>query len=510
VSKRAAIYCRVSTSKQEDNYSLASQLENCRRFAQDKGYECSDQFTYQEVASGFTLDRPKLTNLRDALRRGQIDAVIVNSFDRWASTDKDSYRLYTELDEGEASLESVTQGKFEDSPTGRLVMNAYTLGRELWLEDHKERTHRGRRGRVESGKLIPGNRPPYGYLWADDTKGRLIPNPATAPIVQRIFHEIAAGATARGMCLRLTEEGVPAPMGGATWAQPTVSALVRRPVYYGEARAFRYRAIKTKNGKPSVAMRPEAEQVVIPDAAPALISKDVADQALQRLTRNRSVSIRNNRDPEAAMLRGGIGVCGYCGKALIAINDATKGVTIYRCNQRNRDRYGCPSFGINAEKLDRPVWSRVEGILNDPAIISAELERLRVDDPTVGDIKGVDRALADIERKQGNLISRLADVDDDDIAALVQNQLKQLAKQRKQFEEERQSLTRQRAAWAFAQTQFNEIETWCKNVAANVQDLTYDQKRLALEALGVEVRLWGKEHNPRWQMQTNIHIQSSC
>jgi site-specific DNA recombinase len=204
MSTRVAIYCRVSTRGQEDNYSLASQLENCRRHARTNGFECPDAYTFQEVGSGFSLDRPKLTQLREALRRGELDAVIVNSFDRWASTDKDSYRLCIDLDEGHASLESVTQGKFEDTPTGRLVMNAYTLGRELWLEDHKERTMRGRKARVNSGKLIPGNRPAYGYLWADDNKERMIANPDTAPVVQRIFREIAGGGTARGICLQLT------------------------------------------------------------------------------------------------------------------------------------------------------------------------------------------------------------------------------------------------------------------------------------------------------------------
>jgi site-specific DNA recombinase len=286
--------------------------------------------------------------------------------------------------------------------------------------------------------------------------------------------------------------------------------MVRRSAYWGEARAFVYQGVKSKNGKPTTAKRPEADQVIIPDAAPALVAKEVAEQALQRLTRNRSVAIRNNRDPEAALLRGGIGVCGYCGKALIAVNMTNKGVTVYRCNQRNRDRYGCPGFGINADMLDGPVWSKVEAILNDPAIISAELERLRIDDPTVDDIKGVERALADIERKQGNLVTRLGDVEDEDIAALVQNQLKQLVKQRTLYEEDRLTLRQQRETWALAQARFNEIDLWCKNVAANVRDLTYDRKRMALDALGVKVRVWGKDHEPRWQMQTNIHIQSSC
>ena len=217
MSKHAAIYCRVSSKGQEDNYSLASQLKNCREHAEREGYTVAEEHVYRDVASGFSLDRPRLTMLRQALRHGEFNAVVVNSFDRWASTDRDSYRLYADLEDGSASLESVTQGKFEDTPTGRLVMSAYTLGRELWLEDHVERSMRGRRARVASGKLLAGNRAPYGYMYADDDerKSVLVPNPETAPIVQRLFREIAAGKTARSLCQQLTAEGVPTATGGS-------------------------------------------------------------------------------------------------------------------------------------------------------------------------------------------------------------------------------------------------------------------------------------------------------
>jgi DNA invertase Pin-like site-specific DNA recombinase len=36
--KRAAIYCRVSTDKQRDNYSIPSQLAECTNYANKMGY----------------------------------------------------------------------------------------------------------------------------------------------------------------------------------------------------------------------------------------------------------------------------------------------------------------------------------------------------------------------------------------------------------------------------------------------------------------------------------------
>jgi site-specific DNA recombinase len=501
----AAIYCRVSSKGQEDNYSLASQEANCRQHAERERYTVAEEHVYRDVASGFSLDRSQLTRLREALRRGELDAVIVNSFDRWASTDKDSYRLYTDLEDGSATLESVTQGKFEDTPTGRLVMSAYTLGRELWLEDHVERSMRGRRARVASGKLLAGNRAPYGYMYADDDqrKSVLVPNPETAPIVQRLFREIAAGKTARSLCLQLTAEGVPTATGGSRWGVTTVTTYIRNPIYYGEPAAFRFRQEKRPNGRKVTVPRDASEHVVIPGGAPALVSKEVALQAMARLPRNKSESKRNNRNPEAALLRAGIAICGYCERALATLNSAKHGAH-YECNGVNRDRHDCPHYTIQASILDPAVWAHVQGILTHPDIIAAELARMRTSDPTVGDVKAVERQLDDIERKRHNLVKRLADVEDEDIAAMVQVELVTLTKHAKQLEEDRDTLRRQREIWAQAQVRFNDIEVWCRNVAANVDDLTYDQKRTALDALGVKVRVWRGDHNPRWKINARI------
>ncbi len=71
---RAAIYCRVSTDNQEsEGTSLQTQLEACRNYCQDKGYDVAYRFS--EAYSGLTLERAKLNELRDLVRNEQIDVV---------------------------------------------------------------------------------------------------------------------------------------------------------------------------------------------------------------------------------------------------------------------------------------------------------------------------------------------------------------------------------------------------------------------------------------------------
>ncbi len=335
-AKRAALYCRVSTQSQEDNYSLGSQLEQCRAYAEQQGYSVSPEHIYREVGSSFSLDRPQLTDLRAALRRGEIDVVVVNTFDRWTSDRKDLYRLYDDLEEGEAELESVTEGVFQDTAIGRMVMDARTLGRELWLEAHKERTQRGLRERTKTGKPRVGRKPTYGYRWIDgdmsglrdgDTSQNKIALEVYAPeaeVVRRIFRELASGSTATALVKALTAEGVPAPgvsakAPTAMWGVPTIGRIVRNDAYLGIAWAQKYRCIFKNRKRIGVELIPEAERTRLPEGTiPAIIDAETAAKALARLVHNRTFT--NPTAPADMFLAGhGIARCGICGNSLTSI-----------------------------------------------------------------------------------------------------------------------------------------------------------------------------------------------
>src|SRR5215469_7497914 len=76
--KRAVIYCRVSTDKQEqDGESLEYQEEKCRQYAQT--YDIDIVVVLQEAKSGFIHYslREKLTLARQFIRDKMADVIIV-------------------------------------------------------------------------------------------------------------------------------------------------------------------------------------------------------------------------------------------------------------------------------------------------------------------------------------------------------------------------------------------------------------------------------------------------
>jgi site-specific DNA recombinase len=517
---RAAIYVRVSTAKQEDDGTSLDTQEACSRaLCAERGLPVDEALVLRETHTGVELwERPKLTKLREAIRAKAISHVVCYAIDRLA---RDPVHLGVVLSEADhAGVEIVFVSEpLDDSPEGQLIRFVRGYAAKVEHEKIKERAVRGRRARAESGKLLPGSRPPYGYVWVDEidpksgktVRARLAENPVTAAVVRRIFADILAGISARRLAMNLTAEGIPTPTGRARWSVPTIGGIVRHPVYYGEPRAFRYGRTKQKGGKDIRYENPEDKQMIFRGAAPALVTKEMALAAAARLSRNKSESPRNNSNPEAALLRAGIAKCAYCGHPLVATNTTEKG-PIYRCNPSNRDRHGCRHFGIQAKVLDAAVWSRVEARLKNPAIMIGEIEKLRRDDPKSANTHAVERGLAEIERRQRNLVARLAGIDDDAIASLVQAELASLGQQARQLMGEREALARLHQEWEVTQKRLSDLDAWCRDIAANIDDMTYDQKRLALHAFEVKVRVWSRaDRNPPWEITGNpfIHTTSS-
>src|SRR5690348_5844768 len=83
VMKAAAIYARVSSDKQKEENTIASQTAALRQFAQHHGFTVPDEWVIEDEGySGATLIRPGLEKVRDLAAEGQIDALLVYSPDR--------------------------------------------------------------------------------------------------------------------------------------------------------------------------------------------------------------------------------------------------------------------------------------------------------------------------------------------------------------------------------------------------------------------------------------------
>ena len=159
----AAIYCRVSGAGQEENASLPTQDAACRAHAAAHGYAVDETLVIREVHTAAELwQRPKLAGLREAIRQGQVGALICHSLDRLSRKQTHLAIIVDECERAGVALLFVTE-EFERSAVGDFIRSAKAFAAELEREKIAERMQRGLMSRVRSGKPIPGSRPLYGY-----------------------------------------------------------------------------------------------------------------------------------------------------------------------------------------------------------------------------------------------------------------------------------------------------------------------------------------------------------
>jgi len=372
-----------------------------------------------------------------------------------------------------------------------------------------ERMTRGRRARVAAGKPLLGYKPLYGYRLTPDRSRYVIDEPAAA-VVRRCFADVLHGKSLREIARQLTAERLPVPSGQAlAWRQTTIAKLLHHPGYSGVAYAYRYVNAK-ENGQKRQTVRAADDWVELPEGTiPAIVDRDGWNEAQRVLTRNKEHAGKQIRAPERYLLRGGVAICGYCGWPMHAGQNGA-GRAYYYCGARKYKPGHCSEAGsILAETIDGAVWRIVADHLRHPNLIAAEVKRRMSEGPAESELASLDRALAEVARRLNNLLDSLADVSprtDQVLHLIVREKLDIAIAQQTQLRSERQALLDQHASWRLAQIALDGIEAWCRTVASNLETLDYEGRRLALHALGVHVRIYRVNHEPRYEINPAIDL----
>src|SRR6185436_16912938 len=83
VNKPAAIYARVSSDRQKDRNTIASQLSALQEYAQSHEYVVPPEWIFKDDGfSGHILLRPGLERLRDLIAEGSVQTVLIYAPDR--------------------------------------------------------------------------------------------------------------------------------------------------------------------------------------------------------------------------------------------------------------------------------------------------------------------------------------------------------------------------------------------------------------------------------------------
>ncbi len=404
---RAIIYLRVSTEMQErEGTSLESQERECLEYAESAGWTAVR--IIPDVASGASLDRPGLDEVRRALQDGACDVLLAHSVDRLAREPMHLGVLFYEAEQAGAKIDCASE-EIEDSPIGRFVLSARALAAAIEREKIVERTVRGKKERARSGRLPQATgKGCYGYTYVPGT-GRRVINPEQAPIVVRIFEEFVGGKGCSRIARELNADGIPT-LTGKRWAAITVYRTLRRETYTGTTiyRMTGTRMVKRPGRKKRVREvyeRDETEHIEIPGASPQIVSRELFERAKARLD---DPERRTQRAPSRNYSLSGRIRCLSCGAGMVG-HAANRGrYFYYRCNRRylaDKDER-CRARPPRTEALETGVRDRLSEFLADPATAVEMAEALRFDAGNGARVAEVERKL----RKLGEDESRLADL----------------------------------------------------------------------------------------------------
>jgi site-specific DNA recombinase len=334
---RAALYARYSTDRQRET-SIDDQLRAARARAETEGWHIVAQHGDEGVSGSVPVAlRPGgKALLADALA-ARFDVLVLEGLDRLSREIGEAETITKRLEHRGIRIVGTADG-YDSQASGRKVMRiARGLVNELYLDDLREKTHRGLAGQFDRGYHVGGVCFGYTSQPTADGRGReLVVNETQAALVLRIFEAYVAGDSARTICHRLNAEGVPSPRGG-TWALSALvgdrkrgAGLLNNEIYIGRLVWNRRQWVKDpETGRRRYVDRPRDEWQVreVPELR-------IVPPELWAAARARDIS-RNTRPQGGAPMKtlfAGLLRCPTCAGPMTAI-DARR----YGCNVR-KDR----------------------------------------------------------------------------------------------------------------------------------------------------------------------------
>jgi site-specific DNA recombinase len=341
--------------------SLEDQIRNCRRFATQSGWEVVEEHIYQDSAlSGFGVEhRPAYQRLVAAALSSapHFSVILVDDLSRLSRDLVETLKLYRRLQRHRVELVAVADGIQTSHQMAKLQITVKGLVNELYLDDLREKTHRGLTGRALKG-LSTGGRL-FGYRTAPGPDGASwVVFPDEADVVRRICGMYADGFSMKAIAMQLNTEGVAFPgkvtRRGPTrrgWAVSTIHTILTNEKYLGRWVWNKTMFMKDpETGKRTALLRPKEQWITeqLPDLA--IVDDELWNRVQQRLQVVRTAygaagTLRRPRGqaPElySRYLLSGLMRCALCG-ARITIQASTrrKNGHVYRYG-----RYRC-SFHV--------------------------------------------------------------------------------------------------------------------------------------------------------------------
>ena len=321
----AALYARVSSEKQAQENTIASQIEALKtRIAADSLPLLDDHHFVDNGYSGLNLVRPALEKLRDQVAASMIDKIYIHSPDRLSRKYAYQMILIEEFERYGADVIFLNFQKSEN-PESQLLLQMQGMVAEYERSKIMERHRRGRIHAAKRGSVNVLTVAPYGYRYIDKHTGQgeasfeIIDE--EAEVVGKMFNWIGKDRVTLGEVVRrLNRDKILTKKGKMFWDRSTIWYILKNPAYKGQA-AFgkriagakvsyiRPRKDSSERPKNNSSRYPEDKENWIYIPVPAIVGEQLFDVVQEQIEENKKRA-RVRKQGETYLLQG---LCSYVG-----------------------------------------------------------------------------------------------------------------------------------------------------------------------------------------------------
>ena len=362
MTKRAAIYCRISDDREGLGMGVKRQQEDCEAILKREGWELVDLYIDNDISAYSGKKRPSYERMLEDVKNGRIDVIVTWHSDRLHRQPKELEEFITICESTKVQVSSVQAGYLDFSTPGGRV-NARIIGGMARYESEikSERIKRKAKQSALEGKPWGRSQRPFGF-----EEDYLTVRESEAVIIREMADRYLAGESMNSLARSLSERGIRTSTGSVFGHQQLRRILVS-PRWSGR--------------------REHLGEIVADAIWPAIIEPEKQDLIRKILL---DPARTNDKKARRYLLSGGLIICGVCKQTMIS--HPKEDVRRYICRKDQiTNGKACGKIYIKADWVEELISEGILMRLANPVLF------LKLQNKTSGD-KSKDLALNEYKK----------------------------------------------------------------------------------------------------------------
>ena len=332
---RVAAYARVSSDSNDQLHSYAAQTAYFAKLINDNpNWTFADIYADKGITGTSIEKREDFLRMMEDCRNGRIDRILVKSTSRFARNTKESLEAVRELKSLGVSVYFEEQNIDTAQATGEALTAVFSALAQKESESISERLRHSYQMRMQRG-VFSTRCAPYGYRLVDN---QLEVIEDEAVIIRQIFDRYLSGVSMEDIAKEITALGIPTKQNTPFWQVRSIQYILRNEKYIGNSLVQKTYATATLPHRKKE-NKGEADQYLIKETHPPIVSQEVFDKVQQLLSRKSAPIPPRANAPHPFSHKI---VCGHCGA--ICKRKTCRGTTYWVCQTHEKNAESCPTM----------------------------------------------------------------------------------------------------------------------------------------------------------------------